>query len=407
MQTVSARVSVLGGLVLGLVAPAGVGQESQRATRRAESRPEKVEKFGGHLGGHRGLAKYNKPTADAIVAGLGWLRRHQDPDGRWDADEFMKHDPAADRSRGPGAATHDIGVTALATLAFLGDGSTPSYGAERATVARAIRWLITQQGENGLIGAGAAPDYIYDHAIATCALCEAFGMTEDETLRAPAQRAVDYLVSHRNPYAVWRYQPRDNDNDTSVTAWCLLACRAASDFQLVLDKQVFTMCLAYLDQVTDPATGRAGYTKRGEGSSRLPGEHAARFPNDKNEALTGAALFCRFFLGQAPATTPIMNLAADTIAAKPPKWNPRDGSIDFYAWYFSTYAIYQMGGRYWQNWSRTLGPALLPSQRRDGASAGSWDPEVDAWGSVGGRVGTTAFGVLTLEVHYRFTRLVR
>ncbi len=194
MLTVSARVSVLGGLIFALVAPAGVGQESQRATRGAESRPAVGGKFGGRVGGRRALARVGKPTADAIAAGLGWLRRHQDPDGRWDADEFMKHDPAADRSSGPGAATHDIGVTALATLAFLGDGTTPLAGPDRETVARAVRWLSSQQGENGLLGTGVAHDYIYDHAIATWALCEAFGLTQDDTLRPPAQRAVDYLL---------------------------------------------------------------------------------------------------------------------------------------------------------------------------------------------------------------------
>ena len=32
-------------------------------------------------------------------------------------------------------------------------------------------------------------------------------------LRNPVQRGLDYLESHRNPYGVWRYQPRSGDGE--------------------------------------------------------------------------------------------------------------------------------------------------------------------------------------------------
>ena len=37
---------------------------------------------------------------------------------------------------------------------------------------------------------------------------------------------------------------------------------------------------------------------------------------------------------------------------------------------------------------------------------GSWDPAVDKWGSIGGRVYATAINVLTLEVYYRYPRAI-
>ena len=364
-------------------------------------------KFGGRMGGRKALAKGGETTAAAIGLGLEWLKAHQDPDGRWDGAGFMKHDKHGDPCTGAGQATHDVGITALALLAFLGDGSTRRAGPYSDVVDKAAQWLIHQQDEKGLFGTGAVADFLYDHAIATWAICEAYGLGGAAELGPPAQKAIDYLERHRNPYMVWRYQPRDNDNDTSATVWCVMAMRSAADFKLKVNPDSFKLAATWLDAVTDPVTGRAGYTKRGEGSSRQPGKHGELFPTDKNEALTSAALLCRFFLGQTPAQRPEMGKAANTILSKLPKWNTTDGSIDLYAWYFGTYALYQMGGRSWSLWSKALTDALVTPQCREGNAKGSWDPQSDVWGLSAGRVYTTAMGVLTLEAYYRYTRLVR
>ncbi|MHC5042557.1 MAG: hypothetical protein ACYTGI_09310 [Planctomycetota bacterium] len=82
---------------------------------------------GGHGGGKRGSRKTDIKGGDGrtlvnVLDGLKWLADHQDvrDDGRWDCDDFMKHDPADDKCDGPGSALHDIGVSGLALLAFLG-----------------------------------------------------------------------------------------------------------------------------------------------------------------------------------------------------------------------------------------------------------------------------------------------
>jgi hypothetical protein len=264
--------------------------------------------------------------------------------------------------------------------------------------------LIAQQGDDGRLGTAAAVDFIYDHAIGTLALSEAFGISQAEELRAPAQKAIDYLEAHRNPYMVWRYQPRDGDNDTSVTAWCTMAYRSASDFGLKVNTGTMKVIAAWLDQVTDPATGHAGYTKRGEPSSRHPGDHARKYPPRANEALTAAALFARFLLGQDPATEEVMMRAAATVAAKPPRWSAEDGTIDCLAWYFGTHAMYQVGGERWQEWERDLLGATVATQRTDGSFAGSWDP-VGVWDEDGGRIYATALLTLSLQCAARHARL--
>ena len=75
--------------------------------------------------------------------------------------------------------------------------------------------------------------------------------------------------------------------------------------------------------------------------------------------------------------------------------------MDHYYWYYGSYALYQMGPPHWDRWAKKLTPAVVKKQRQDGNFKGSWDPE-GAWGDQGGRVGTTALAILTLQSEYRY-----
>ena len=350
------------------------------------------------------------PYASNIVPGLQWLQNHQDDDGKWDCDGFQKHDdPSSEICSGLGNATHDVGVTGLALLAFLGEGSTMRSGPYAPVIKKGVSWLRKQQDPStGLFGTRAAHDFVYDHAIATYAMCEAAGLSHSALLRPVAQNGVDYLESHRNPYSVWRYQPHDDQNDTSVTGWCIMAYESGAFFGLTVNKEALKLCEQWLDQVSD-STGLHGYTRAGERSARKGSEHAARFPVDKGEAMTAVGLFSRFFMGQDPKEKPVMKAAADRLLARPPIWDEKAGTIDHYYWYYATYALFQMGGRHWTEWQKKLETAVVKHQHLDPKQKnlhGSWDP-VDAWGDDGGRVYSTAILVLTLQALHRYTRLVR
>ena len=339
---------------------------------------------------------------------LKWLSRHQDADGRWDCDGFMKHDTEGEVCDGAGNAVHDVGVTGLALLAFLGDNNTMRAGPYRDVVKKGVRWLREQQQDNGLFGTNTSHDFIYDHAIATYAMCEAYGLSNYTTLRPLAQKAINYLESHRSPYGVWSYQPQVSRSDTSITGWAIMALESGKFFGLQVNDNTLHLCSLWLDQVSDP-TGRHGYTTAGEQSSRKRGNHAARFPVDKGESLTAVGLFCRFFMGQDPKEKPVMKAAAELIGSTPPLWNADDGSIDHYYWYYATYALFQTGGKHWKKWQRRLAPAVIKTQHTDANRPnlhGSWDP-VGAWGEDGGRVYSTAILALTAQAHYRYCRLLR
>jgi hypothetical protein len=379
------------------------------ATTEADVRNLTIGLFGPPPGGPKGTGRGVRGSKSGgplspIGPALAWLAKHQDADGRWDADGFMKHDVDGEPCDGVGNPVHDVGVTALALMAFVGDGNSMRSGPYRETVRRAVSWLKDQQGPDGRFGPGSSSDFIYDHAIAAYAMCEAYGYSQYKLLAPVAQRGIDYLQAHRNPYGAWRYQPRDGDNDTSVTCWAIMALSSAQHWGLTVDRAALQAAEVFLDSCTS-ADGHLGYSRAGEASARKPGDHGARFPVDKTEALTAAGLFCRFFLGQDPKEQPCMRAAVDRILAKKPSWDAKSGSIDHYYWYYASYALYQMGGRAWSEWSKALDLAVVKTQRKDGNFAGSWDPS-GAWGEDGGRVYSTAILALTLEAYYRYGRLV-
>jgi hypothetical protein len=355
--------------------------------------------------GPGGRGRGGLPGQPSVEAALQWLRDHQDSDGRWDCDDFMKHDASGVPCDGPGNALHDVGVTGLALLAFLGDGTTLRAGPYRDTLRAGVEWLRTQQDpDNGCLGSVTSQQAIYDHAIATLALCEAFGLSRYRTLRGTAQKAIDYLLAHRNPYGVWRYQPRSGDQDMSVTGWAAMALVAAHEFELAVDARALADIDAYIDGMTDPS-GRVGYLQRGGPSSRHAGRHELGFPIDRNECMTAVGLFCKALLDHDVRKDPLMQRQLKVLMRKKPAWHvdAQGSSLDFYAWYYGSYAVYQAGEPHWSEWSRALTDAVVKRQRNDGNFKGSWDP-VDAWGEDGGRVYATAILALSLQAYYRYGR---
>jgi hypothetical protein len=373
-------------------------------------------KFGNRGGGNRNSrAGGGSGVEQSIKDGLEWLKHHQSPDGSWDSDGFMancgKIAPGS-VCTGPGESVHDVGLTGLALLAFMGDGHTTTQGPYRDVVARGLKWLKEQQDpDTGLLGEKIGHSYMYNHAIATLAICEAYYFSKSPTIKRTAQDAVNLISQARVPYGAWRYHfPPEGDNDTSITGWMVFALKSAEEAKLEIDKEAFVGARTWLDEVTDPATGRAGYTERGSLSSRIPNVNE-KWPREKGEAMTAVALMSRFFMGQDPAKEPIMEKHAQILKAKPPKWDPDGLSVDVYYWYYGFYAMFQMGTfkgvDYWKSWQTAMKSAMVESQSKVGDEKGSWEPSVDAWGSFhGGRVYMTAFGVLCLEVYFRYTRLV-
>ncbi len=361
-------------------------------------------------GGKRDLRGGVRLEENAVDFGLAWLAAHQDvaDDGKWDCDGFMKHDPEGDRCDGAGGALNDVGVTSLAVLAFLGAGYTDRGSAKENRYAKHIRagarYLILAQADDGAFGPRETQSFIYNHAMATLAMSELFWTTKNPRYRKPAQDGLNFLAAARNPLGAWRYRPRGGDNDTSVTVWCLMALKSGRFAALEVDPDGLEGARVWIDQVTDPETGRVGYLARG-GPSHRPKGMEERWPASATHAMTAAGTLGRIFLGEDPRTSEMVAKGARLCADNPPVWNPDTGSIDMDYWYFGTLALFQVGGTSWRVWSGKMEDAILRHQhpKGTGARAGSWDP-LDPWGPDGGRVYATALMTMALEVYYRYDR---
>jgi hypothetical protein len=307
----------------------------------------------------------------------------------------MKHDPEGDRCDGPGNPAFDVGLTGLATLAFLGQGFTDRGTAEENPYARnvrqALRYLMQAQEQDGCFGPRSTHAFMYNHAIATLALCEALAMTRNPRYRKPATDGVRFILDARNPGAGWRYDPRGGETDTSVTLWCVTALDGGRRAGLEVPSQAFSDAVAWVDRMTDPNSGRVGYNYPGGLPCRMEGVHK-RFPADRTEAMTAAGLWIRMVAGrEAPEA---IRKGAALCLAKPPMWD--GASNDAYYWHFGTLAMRRVGGEAWVTWRAKLMAAIVPRQHATGARRGSWDPD-DPWGTEGGRIGSTALLTLCLE----------
>ncbi len=365
-------------------------------------------KGGGRRGG-RGAVK--TPIAKSISDGLEWLKDHQNVAGYWDVDNFMVECKKAGMplSDGPGSHAQDVGVTGLALLAFLGYGDTLNDGQYKDVISRGVQWLILQQQDSGLIGGEIGLEFLYDHSIAALALCEAYYTSgKRPLLRKNCQAAINYISRARNPYAAWRYAvPANGENDTSVTGWMVFAMAAALDGGLTVDIEGFRGAMSWFDEATDPQSGRVGYDSRGGASSRSASN--GHYPREAAETMTAVGVLGRIFAANAlksgdPTKDPIVQRGAELMSKKLPVWSANGLTNDMYYWYYGSYAMFQMGGRYWGDWEKAMEKAILPNQRQDGCFLGSWDPN-GPWGYSGGRVYSTALMVLCLEVFFRYTRL--
>jgi HEAT repeat protein len=333
------------------------------------------------------VAKAPREVRRAVAAALKWLAKNQLADGTWSSTIEARH----------GREDYKRGVSALAVLTFLAAGYTDrgDDNPYRDTVRRGLAYLASRQDQAGALGLH-HHDYVAMHALCTQALCEAMLMTGDQAYKPVIWKALGFIEHARNPYMAWRYEPRGGENDTRHAAVMATTLRIGGLCGYDVDPTSLEGPRQWIDKMTDPNFGQVGYNYPGGVPFRGKGIHE-NFPPEKSQAMTAAGIWTRIVLGEDPRESLMIRKGANLCIEVAPDWNPDDGSVDLYYWYWGTLAMHEIGGAPWRKWETALGPALLHHQ----SSKGSW-PADTAWGMLAGRVYTTSFATLTLLTPYRY-----
>lgn len=339
--------------------------------RDAGNRPRLIKQDGG-----------TKTSEVAMESGLIWIANHQKANGGWSFDH--RTGQCDSRCRNPGTVASTTAATGLALLSFLGAGYTHRHGPFQNEVDKGLYYL-TGRMLSTPNGGDLQEGTMYAQGIASLALCEAYAMTGDESLRPFAQKAVDFIVYAQNPKTGgWRYVP-GQPGDTTVLGWQLMALRSARMAKLEVPEHVIYRATRFLDSVQD---GDGHY--RGAFYGYLGPERA-------NFTTSSVGLLCRMYTGWDRSSAALIH-GVDAIAKQGPS---RD---DMYYNYQATQVMHHWGGTQWRKWNARLRDYLVQSQAREGHEFGSWHFD-DKHSAQGGRLYNTALAVMMLQVYYRYLPL--
>ena len=117
--------------------------------------------------------------------------------------------------------------------------------------------MSKQKSDGSFIASDMTP-YMYQHGLASIALCECFGMTGDLRVRRAAQLALDFIADAQDPAGGgWRYQPR-TPGDTSVTGWQVMALKSGQMAGLKVSTIVLEKARKFLESVSSNESGSGG-----------------------------------------------------------------------------------------------------------------------------------------------------
>jgi hypothetical protein len=309
----------------------------------------------------------------AVARGLKWIVRQQATNGSFPLD-------GAFRDRGH---SNDVAGTAFGLLPLLGAGYTHKAAKNAKTnpfekpIEKGLAFLIRKQDKRtGNFGGG-----MYAHSLATIAMCEAYGLSQDPFLRKPAQAAINYMVTGQHSAGGWRYHP-GMAGDLSVTGWVVMALKSAQMAGLDVPEMTMRKAQYFLDAVNDTQTEGYGYTGPG-----------------RAHRTTAIGLLCRQYLQNWGPNNLRMIKGVDGHLKKVP---PLATYKDMYYYYYATQVMHHFGGESWKAWNDKMRELLIKSQDvSTGTLNGSWSPVGDSYGPPGGRLMITSLSILTLEVYYR------
>ena len=300
--------------------------------------------------------KYSQPIGNAVARGLASLAAGQNDKGEFDT------------------TPHPAVTAALGVMAFLADGHLPGVGPYGDVINRAIDRVLVSQRADGML---AIEGRMYGHCAATLMLAEVTGMLDplrqervDLALGKAVKLILDAQQVRKSPQnqGGWRYEPSSADSDMSLTGWAFMALWAARNAGYPVPRQAMDDAAGYIMRCYHTVSHGFGY--QGASGSSAP--------------LTGMGALCLTLVDQQPET---VLAAAKTISA---------GAVGagrfYYNVYYSSQAMFQLGGEHWTGFAPRLYEAVLARQQPNG----SFQRDGDS-----GQAYATAMAILSLTPTFR------
>jgi hypothetical protein len=320
-----------------------------------------------------------------IERGLAYLVRQQQPDG-----SFLNREGGDEKN--PKFGGPKVALSALSLAAFLAAGRAPDAGRYGAQARKAIDYLVkAAPADDGYYGK-LDGTHVAGHAAATFALAESYGTEPADAGRRKRHRdAVDRAVRvllaaqalkkdepHRGG---WGADRSSGDSDLPVTAWCVLALRAALNAGVDVPRESADRAAEYVLRCWRAEKGC--FLSRANGGNDDPAAVAA--------TAAGALALQLLDRGRRPDVV----AAAVKYVAEHPAGS--DAEYAYFARFAGALAAFQFGG---QPWAATWDVAQQKLGRyQDANQDGSFTPSKTA--REPGPTYSTATAILTLAIPLR------
>jgi hypothetical protein len=275
-------------------------------------------------------------THHAINRGFRYLASQQNEDG----------------SFGRGRYGRNVGITALAGLAFMADGNLPGRGPYAEQVQRALDFVLNNATESGLLAADTGHGPMYGHGFAALFLAEILGMNpHDRQVRDALVRAVDLMVGTQNEEGGWRYNPVPYDADISVTITQIMALRAARNAGIRVPRSTIDRAVDYVRACQNPDGGfKYMLTSGGSAWQR-----------------SAAGVATLYYAGIYDDVA--IRRGQDYLmrVAMPGEGHPSQAHY-YYGHYYAVQVMYLAGGEYWERWWPAVRQELIQRQ----STSGGW-----------------------------------
>jgi prenyltransferase beta subunit len=317
------------------------------------------------------LPKHITPQAQSsIKKGLDFLAKAHSEDGSF--------------AGGRDGQAYPVAMTALAGMAFLANGNTPSRGPYADHVAKIVEYLTNNVQPGGLI-TGPTQEQgfsMYGHGFSLMFLSSCYGMETNDKMRDRMKKIINNgvkLTASASSNGGWCYTPGSGD-EGSVTVTQIQGLRAASNAGFTVPKGAIEGGVRYLENCRTPEGGIC-YSL---GSVGADGAHLP---------ISAAAIATLYNAGEydSKLADSCLNYVSKQFDIHKDNFEKGSGHA-YYTHLYASQAFYQAGDKYWDKYFPGARDQLIKMQSGDGSWAG------DGIGQVYG----TSIALVILQLPYKY-----